>query len=164
MNTKSLLLIPVLLLSISMHSQTLTSDSQQFTRQDTLRGSITPERAWWDLNYYHLDRLNPFSTCSFNFAISSLLPSNSIVSRGAPGPAQCSSIAFNAFASRLSFKLSTISVVVKVEKGVFVNFSIYFFHTRVAFSSLWIPFGSWEIDLDCLWNARLNSMFLRQSL
>ena len=27
----------------------------QFTRQDTLRGSITPERAWWDLTYYHLD-------------------------------------------------------------------------------------------------------------
>lgn len=27
----------------------------QFTRQDTLRGSITPERAWWDLNFYHLD-------------------------------------------------------------------------------------------------------------
>ena len=26
-----------------------------FTRQDTLRGSITPERAWWDLTYYHLD-------------------------------------------------------------------------------------------------------------
>jgi aminopeptidase N len=29
--------------------------SQQFTEQDTLRGSITPERAWWDLSYYHLD-------------------------------------------------------------------------------------------------------------
>ncbi|MDX1315882.1 MAG: M1 family peptidase, partial [Eudoraea sp.] len=26
-----------------------------FTEQDTLRGSITPERAWWDLTYYHLD-------------------------------------------------------------------------------------------------------------
>jgi aminopeptidase N len=26
----------------------------EFTRADTLRGSITPERAWWDLNYYHL--------------------------------------------------------------------------------------------------------------
>lgn len=26
-----------------------------FTRQDSLRGSITPERAWWDLVYYHLD-------------------------------------------------------------------------------------------------------------
>ncbi len=27
----------------------------QFSRQDTLRGSITPERSWWDLNHYHLD-------------------------------------------------------------------------------------------------------------
>lgn len=26
-----------------------------FNRQDTLRGSITPEREWWDLTYYHLD-------------------------------------------------------------------------------------------------------------
>lgn len=26
-----------------------------FTHQDTLRGSITPEREWWDLTYYHLD-------------------------------------------------------------------------------------------------------------
>jgi aminopeptidase N len=26
-----------------------------FTLQDTLRGSVTPERAWWDLTYYHLD-------------------------------------------------------------------------------------------------------------
>lgn len=26
-----------------------------FTRQDTLRGTITPERVWWDLTYYHLD-------------------------------------------------------------------------------------------------------------
>ena len=28
---------------------------QTFTKQDTLRGSVTPERAWWDLTYYHLD-------------------------------------------------------------------------------------------------------------
>ena len=26
----------------------------QFTEQDSLRGSITSERAWWDLTYYHL--------------------------------------------------------------------------------------------------------------
>ena len=31
------------------------SQAQTFTEQDTLRGSITPERVWWDLNYYHLD-------------------------------------------------------------------------------------------------------------
>jgi aminopeptidase N len=29
--------------------------SQNFTKQDTLRGSITPERVWWDLTHYHLD-------------------------------------------------------------------------------------------------------------
>jgi len=26
-----------------------------YNRQDSLRGAITAERAWWDLNYYHLD-------------------------------------------------------------------------------------------------------------
>ncbi len=33
---------------------TSTLFGQQFTEQDTLRGSITPEREWWDLNYYDL--------------------------------------------------------------------------------------------------------------
>ena len=33
----------------------LISFAQEFTRQDTLRGSITPERAWWDLQHYDLD-------------------------------------------------------------------------------------------------------------
>ena len=28
--------------------------AQKFSRQDSLRGSITAERAWWDLNYYDL--------------------------------------------------------------------------------------------------------------
>ncbi|MCO6360923.1 M1 family metallopeptidase [Roseivirga pacifica] len=32
----------------------ISSIAQEFTRQDSLRGSITPERAWWDLTYYHL--------------------------------------------------------------------------------------------------------------
>ena len=27
----------------------------QYTHKDSLRGSITPERAWWDLKYYELD-------------------------------------------------------------------------------------------------------------
>ena len=32
----------------------------EFTRQDSLRGSITAERAWWDLTYYHLSvKVNP---------------------------------------------------------------------------------------------------------
>lgn len=31
-----------------------------YTHQDSLRGSITPERSWWDLGYYHLSiAVNP---------------------------------------------------------------------------------------------------------
>lgn len=33
----------------------LNKSDQKFTRQDTLRGSITKERAWWDVKKYHLD-------------------------------------------------------------------------------------------------------------
>jgi len=40
---------------ISASGQYLAPTTRVFTRQDSLRGSITPERAWWDLTYYHLD-------------------------------------------------------------------------------------------------------------
>jgi len=38
------------------YSQSLdySQNRQNFTKQDTLRGSITPERIWWDLNQYDL--------------------------------------------------------------------------------------------------------------
>lgn len=49
-------LIPCLLFCFSFTSVNaqLLSKKNNFTKQDTLRGSITPERAWWDLSYYHL--------------------------------------------------------------------------------------------------------------
>ena len=60
MKAKSLFSIPILLISMLINGQSLKSESETFTRQDSLRGSITPERAWWDLNYYHLDiAVNP---------------------------------------------------------------------------------------------------------
>ena len=47
-------------LSFLSFSQGLMDQKNNTTRQDTLRGSITPERSWWDLNYYHLDiSVNP---------------------------------------------------------------------------------------------------------
>lgn len=34
--------------------------AQNFSRQDTLRGTLTPERSWWDVHYYDLDiSVNP---------------------------------------------------------------------------------------------------------
>ncbi len=48
--------LPLLLsLASLLFALPLTSQTPGFSRQDTLRGSITKERAWWDLNYYHLE-------------------------------------------------------------------------------------------------------------
>ena len=43
-----------LFVSLTMYSA-LFSQVTVFTHQDTLRGSITKEREWWDLTYYHLN-------------------------------------------------------------------------------------------------------------
>ena len=52
--------VVLLLISGNLAGQSLFDSHENFTRQDTLRGSITTERAWWDLNYYHLDiTVNP---------------------------------------------------------------------------------------------------------
>jgi len=41
-------------------SQNIFEKKISFSRQDSLRGSITKERIWWDLIYYHLDiKINP---------------------------------------------------------------------------------------------------------
>ena len=49
------ILIFLLLSPIVLLSQGIMGDKTEFSRQDTLRGSITKERSWWDLNRYHLD-------------------------------------------------------------------------------------------------------------
>jgi len=50
-----LLLLISLINSLCTYSQELLNEKSDFSRQNTLRGSITPERIWWDLTYYHLD-------------------------------------------------------------------------------------------------------------
>ncbi len=54
-----------ILLSTNSYAQTL-SDKQTFSRKDTLRGSITPERAWWNVVMYDLHVTPNF----LNFTIS----------------------------------------------------------------------------------------------
>jgi len=55
--SRSFILLNIVLfsLSIQLTAQGIFQEKNNFTRQDTLRGTITPERSWWDLNYYHLD-------------------------------------------------------------------------------------------------------------
>ena len=54
---KKLILIVIFVSSGSsfIQAQSLLEEKNNFTRQDTLRGSITAERSWWDLTYYHLN-------------------------------------------------------------------------------------------------------------
>ncbi|MED5354543.1 MAG: M1 family metallopeptidase [Bacteroidota bacterium] len=53
------LFILLFILLFTINNQTIAQgifgEKNNFTRQDTLRGTITDERSWWDLNYYHLD-------------------------------------------------------------------------------------------------------------
>ncbi|MGR7811948.1 M1 family metallopeptidase [Lacinutrix undariae] len=57
---KIFLLLAFITISLSGNSQSLLVEKNNFSHQDTLRGSITPEREWWDLTYYHLDiTVNP---------------------------------------------------------------------------------------------------------
>jgi aminopeptidase N len=41
-------------IAVTLHTLVF-AQTPKFNHQDTLRGSITPERSWWDLTYYHLD-------------------------------------------------------------------------------------------------------------
>jgi aminopeptidase N len=63
MKRNQILLLGLLLsiiLPFSSFGQFIPNLNKTFTRQDTLRGSVTPERAWWDLTFYHLDiAVNP---------------------------------------------------------------------------------------------------------
>ncbi|MGZ9675867.1 M1 family metallopeptidase [Flavobacterium sp. GNP001] len=47
----------------SLGQELLQKNIEKFSRQDSLRGSITKERAWWDLKKYHLDiKVNPLDS------------------------------------------------------------------------------------------------------
>jgi aminopeptidase N len=58
-------IIIILLTSIAIGTRML-AQIPIFTHQDTLRGTITPERSWWDLTYYHLDIIVNPSDSSIN--------------------------------------------------------------------------------------------------
>src|SRR5215469_12915293 len=53
--SRNLLLLAVFSFALfrASHAQLLTPE-REFTHADTLRGSITPERAWWNLLKYDL--------------------------------------------------------------------------------------------------------------
>jgi len=63
--------LALLLLLVHVNAQTSEPGQTKFTHADTLRGSVTPERAWWDVTHYDLQ-------VAFNFNQKSLKGSNTI--------------------------------------------------------------------------------------
>ncbi len=61
----------VLLFYLLVSAKEILAQDNPFSRHDSIRGSVTKERAWWDLSFYHLDiKVNPLD--------SSLMGSNTI--------------------------------------------------------------------------------------
>ncbi|MEZ0486535.1 M1 family metallopeptidase [Fibrella aquatica] len=57
--TAGLLVLCLLAICLPGFGQ-LLAEKPAYTRADTLRGTMTPERSWWDLNHYHLQvRVSP---------------------------------------------------------------------------------------------------------
>ncbi|NCI46264.1 M1 family metallopeptidase [Sediminibacterium soli] len=54
MKTKLRSLLPCFLLCVSFAHAQLGAPPRPFTRADTLRGTIMPERAWWDVLHYSI--------------------------------------------------------------------------------------------------------------
>lgn len=55
----------IYLVSCFLYSSCLAqplNPKEKFTRQDTLRGTITPERAWWDVMHYNIQVAPDFNT------------------------------------------------------------------------------------------------------
>src|SRR4026208_1354707 len=49
---RRLLMLVLILLTCAPY---LAAQTENITRQETLRGSVTPEREWWDVQHYHLN-------------------------------------------------------------------------------------------------------------
>jgi aminopeptidase N len=64
-------IITLIFLSKDIQAQQLLSKKTNlFTRQDSLRGSITKERSWWDLKQYRLDvTVNPLDSTITGFNV-----------------------------------------------------------------------------------------------
>ena len=68
------------LISVSING--FSQNSHVYNHEDTLRGSITPERAWWDVKHYTLKVIPDFDNRSIsgvNFIRFKTLKSDSIL-------------------------------------------------------------------------------------
>ncbi|TXD83080.1 M1 family metallopeptidase [Subsaximicrobium wynnwilliamsii] len=148
-------IIGILLLAfdLSIAAQGLMADKQaQFTHQDSLRGSITPERAWWDLTYYHLEvQINPDdkSIKGKNTVQYTVLNPKKTLQIDLQSPLTISKIVQDG--KELQFKSDGNAHFVTLEhpqpKGSTQNLEVYYEgHPKVAVRAPWDGGFSWKKD------------------
>jgi aminopeptidase N len=93
-----LIIFLFIVFTIDGFSQGLMEEKLLPTRQDTLRGSITTEREWWDLTYYHLDiKVEPGKKfiCGSNTVGYKVLKSNKMMQIDLQEPMKITSVEAN---------------------------------------------------------------------
>tara|TARA_R110002049_G_scaffold13820_2_gene59685 strand:- start:1622 stop:3268 length:1647 start_codon:yes stop_codon:yes gene_type:complete len=153
MKYRFLSLIVLLILSYtSVRAQDLLSDKNNFTHQDTLRGTITPERAWWDLTYYHLDiKVNPEEKfiSGKNTIQYKVLENNSVMQIDLQSPLKITKVIQNGDSLQVSHDGNAhfIKLNNKQDIGSIQSLDVYYEgHPKEAINAPWDGGFSWKKD------------------
>ncbi len=149
---KKIVLVIFTLLSIHIIQAQLLTDKETFTRQDTLRGSITPEREWWDLGYYHLDiSVDPDKKFikGKNTIKYTVLESKSVMQIDLQEPLKITKVLQNnkELTVRKEGNAHFITLVDKQDKGAINSVIVYYEgHPKEAVRAPWDGGISWKKD------------------
>ena len=146
------LLVLILLSHLDSLCQDIFADKSTFSRQDSLRGSITNERAWWDLNYYHLDiKINPKKKYiqGSNKIVYTVLKENNLMQVDLQEPLKITSITEDDknISYRREGNAYFISLTKKQNVGDLNEIKIYYEgHPKQAIRAPWDGGFSWDKD------------------
>jgi aminopeptidase N len=149
--TWQLLMLIFSIASCNLYAQPLRQP-KQFTHQDTLRGSITPQRAWWDVLYYGITVKPDYNTKTIegiNIIIFKTLAAGSIMQLDLQEPMNIGTIQWNRH--KLSFKrdgnVYLVSFPSTLKKGTIQNIEVSFSgQPREATSPPWDGGWIWKKD------------------
>ncbi|GAA4291718.1 M1 family metallopeptidase [Aestuariibaculum suncheonense] len=128
------------------------TDKTEFTQQDTLRGSITSERVWWDLTYYHLDveiAPNQKFISGKNTIQYKVLNQQSVMQIDLQEPLKITKVTQNGKALKVEHNGNAHFVTLKQKQtvGTTKNIEVYYEgHPKEAIKAPWDGGFSWKKD------------------
>lgn len=140
-----------ILLTLLCYQITIAQEGR-FTRQDSLRGAITPEREWWDVTYYHLDISVDPATKSIqgkNTVHYKVLKSDSILQIDLQPPLRITKVIQNGEALTMDSEENAHFITLKnrQEVGTVKSLEVYYEgQPKEAISAPWDGGFTWEKD------------------